>query len=193
MPGSPAHTDPAPEPLKATKRMVPPEVFLRAYLTWFGGLVPEDAARRAHRDNLFDRWHAYLGALGLPDHDIDAPRATQSNTVMLATLGRLGEALCVRSAEHDLHGRTPSAEHTLFAFEPKDGLTRDEFAERLDVLHRTFLGYPLALAPANRVERFKALYDGVQARGNSSKLSPSELAWAAVCTALVQHPEAGLY
>lgn len=186
---------------KERRRLVPPEVYLRAYLGWFGGLAPLDVQARARPRGLFDQWDDYLAALGLPDYRIDLPRALQSNTLMLATLGRLGEVLCVRAAEHDLHGSikgpgTPLADRVVFVFEPtKATPTASEFAERFDVLHRTFLGYPARLAPADRGERFFALYQQIARRhaGKQQPLTPDETAWVAVCTALVQHPEAELY
>ncbi|WP_437742083.1 hypothetical protein WME73_42910 [Sorangium sp. So ce302] len=39
---------------------------------------------------LFDSWGDYLAALGLPDHGLDLPRATQTNALMLAAFERLG-------------------------------------------------------------------------------------------------------
>jgi hypothetical protein len=171
---------------KERRRMVPPEAYLRAYLTWFGGLAPLDVQKRARGKDLFDTWDDYLSALGLPDYRIDVPRQTQSNTLMLATLGRLGEALCVRAAEHDLHAK--QSPKVLFDFDPKD------FDAGFDVLHRAFLGYPAKLAPDGRIARFKNLYDGVVGHhAKKQPLTPDETAWAAVCTALVQHPEAELY
>jgi hypothetical protein len=175
---------------KARRRMVPPEVYLRAYLTWFGGLVPLTVQNRARPKGLFDAWDDYLAALGLPDYKIDLPRQSQSNTLMLATLGRLGEALCVRAAEHDLHAKTPLDQRVVFTFDPAG-----DFAAGFDVLHRTFLGYPARLAPPLRVARFELLFAGVETRhaGAKQPLTAEETAWAAVCTALVQHPEAELY
>jgi hypothetical protein len=184
---------------KERRRMIPPEVYLRAYLGWFGGLAPLDVQNRAKPRNLFDQWDDYLAALGLPDYRIDLPRATQSNTLMLATLGRLGEALCIRAAERDLHGKPPPlAERVVFAFDAKPAPSRAEFAERFDVLHRTFLGYPSALAPEDRVGKFYALYQTIARRHvaaakKNAPLTPDETAWAATCIALVQHPEAELY
>lgn len=177
---------------KERRRMVPPEVYLRAYLTWFGGLVPLEVQQRARPKGLFDAWDDYLAALGLPDYTIDLPRQTQSNTLMLATLGRLGEALCARAAEHDLHARTPLDQRVVFAF---DASGEDAFAAGFDVLHRTFLGYPARLAPAERVARFHALFASIAARhaGAKQPLTADETAWVAVCAALVQHPEAELY
>ena len=180
--------------------MVPPEVYLRAYLGWFGNLAPLDVQQRAKPKNLFDAWDDYLAALGLPDYKIDLPRQTQSNTLMLATLGRLGEALCARAAEHDLHAKTPLEQRVVFAFDTgapagSEANADDAFAQRFDVLHRTFLGYPGALAPPDRVARFHQLFADVAARhaGAKNPLTADETAWVAVCTALVQHPEAELY
>jgi hypothetical protein len=173
--------------------MVPAEAMLRAYLSWFGGLTPEQVVQRAHGGNRFDAWSYYLAALGLPDYHVDAPRVAQSNTVMLAALGRVGEALCAHAAEHDLHDHAPPAARAVFAFEPVAGPTRDQFAAGFDVLHRTFLGYPAHLAPADRVDRFDALYRQVAAHHPRGRLTADETAWVAVCTALVQHPEAELY
>jgi hypothetical protein len=192
---SPALAPSPPEPLpardtvaidttpKERRRMLPPEAYLRAYLGWFGGLAPLDVQARAKPKNLFDAWDDYLAALGLPDYRIDVPRQTQSNTLMLATLGRLGEALCVRAAEHDFAGKTPKDQRVVFAFD-----AQVPFADGFDVLHRTFLGYPVALAPKDRLSRFNTLYQ--YSLGRHKK---PEMAWAAVCTALVQHPEAELY
>jgi hypothetical protein len=175
---------------KERRRMVPPEVYLRAYLGWFGGLAPLDVQARAKPKGLFDAWDDYLAALGLPDYKIDLPRQTQSNTLMLATLGRLGEALCVRAAEHDLHAKQPPV---LFTFDARVQSFED-FVPRFDVLHRTFLGYPVRLAPPDRAQKFFALYSEVAGHHRAkAPLSPDETAWAAVCSALVQHPEAELY
>ncbi len=189
----PAHRtvvlDPTP---KAKRRAVPAEVFLRAYLSWFGELVPNDVFLRARGNDLFDQWAYYLAALGLPDYHVDAPRISQSNTVMLATIGRLGEALCVRSVERDLRAWAPLGDRIIFAFEQPVHPTVETFAPAFDVLHRTFLGYPATLAPKDRIRRFFALYREVASR-RAARLTPDEMAWAAVCTALVQHPEAWLY
>ena len=177
--------------------MVPPEAYLRAYLAWFGGLVPLDVQTKAKPKGMFDAWDDYLSALGLPDYKIDLPRQSQSNTLMLATLGRLGEALCTRAAEHDLHGTVAADTRVVFAFEPVAHPTGDQFTERFDVLHRTFLGYPVKLAPPDRISRYFVLFTSVAERHASTKGKPAltgdELGWVAVCTALVQHPEAELY
>jgi hypothetical protein len=190
-PGHPvAGVAPSPAP---RAQVVPAEAMLRAYLTWFGGLTPEQVVQRAHGNNLFDAWSYYLPALGLPDHHVDAPRVSQSSTVLLAALGRLGEALCAYAAEHDLHDHPALPARAVFAFEPVAGPSRDPFATGFDVLHQTFLGYPARLAPADRIDRFHALYRQVAARHPRGRLTAEETAWAAVCTALVQHPEAELY
>jgi len=175
-------------------RMVPPEAFLRAYLEWFGHLGPRDVPKTARGWKLFDDWYDYLAALGLPDYKIDFPRATQSNTMMLATLGRLGEALCIKSAERDFRGRLPLEERHIYAFELRPVTTVDAFAEPFDVLHRTFLGYPVALAERGRLARFFELYQRVMSRhATAGRLPGDQMAWAAVCSALVTHPETGLY
>ena len=190
---------------KERRRMVPPEAYLRAYLAWFGGLVPLEVQQRARPKGLFDAWDDYLAALGLPDYKNDLPRQEQSNTLMLATLGRLAEALCARAAEHDLHGdKTPLAQRVVFAFtspphvggDAKPGAESDAaFAERFEVLHRTFLGYPAKLAPADRTAKFRTLFNAVVARHATGKaaLTATETGWVAVCTALIEHPEAELY
>lgn len=179
---------------KARPRMMPPEVYLRAYLAWFGGLAPLDVQARARGRGLFDAWDDYLAALGLPDYRVDLPRQTQTNTLMLAAFGRLGEALCLRAVEHDLHDKkiAPS-DRVVFAFAPAGSPSQAQFAERFDVLHRTFLGYPAGLAPAERTARYYALYRAVAKRHPKGPLSADETGWAAVCTALIQHPETGLY
>lgn len=192
-PPTPKQPDgPAPETV-GHPRLVPSEAYLRAYLTWFGGLAPEAAQKRAGRE-LFDRWVDYLTALGLPDYQVDVPRASSSNALMLAATGRLAEALCIRSIEHDLRKQTPLDRRVIFAFELTDAPSRDNFARGFDVLHRTFLSYPVALAPKDRIERFYRLYNDVVGRQRAaSTLTANELGWVAVCTALAQHPEAKLY
>lgn len=175
-------------------RLVPPEAFLRAYLSWFGVVLPNDAFLRARGDDLFDRWPDYIAALGLPDDHADTPRITRSNTVMLAAVGRLGEALCVRSAQRDLHEHTALDKRTLFAFDVIAHPTLAQFSAMFDVLHRTFLGYPATLAPHDRVQRFYQLYQRIAGSSDKrSKLSADETAWVGICSALVQHPEATVY
>ena len=178
---------------KSARRMVPPEAFLRGYLAWFGNLKPGEVYAKARGWNLFDNWADYLAALGLPNYKLDVPRATQSNTMMLATLGRLGEALCIRAAEHDLRGRRPISDRRIFAFDAQPQ-TLEEFEPAFDILHRTFLGYPAALAPADRRARFFELYQRVESRhAPRGRLDAGQMAWAAICSSLVMHPETELY
>lgn len=179
---------------KARPRMMPPEVYLRAYMMWFGGLAPLDVQTTARGKALFDAWDDYLSALGLPDYRLDLPRQLQTNTLMVATFGRLGEVLCIRAAEHDLHRKTPPDQRIVFAFEPIEAPTQAQFGERFDVLHRTFLGYPASLAPPEREQRYFQLFQQVAARHKAKQpLTSEETAWAAICSALVQHPETELY
>jgi hypothetical protein len=194
-----------PEPLPAgevvtlsdtpVQRMLPPEAYLRAYLVWFGGLAPRDVEARARGGGMFDSWDAYLAALGLPDYKRDLPRQEQTNALMLSALGRLGEVLCARAAEHDLHGNRPLASRTVFRFDATPSPDEAQFATSVDILHRKFLGYPLRLAPASRLTRLYTLYRTVASRhaGETTPLTADESAWAAVCTALVQHPEVEVY
>lgn len=179
---------------RVAARMVPTEVFLRSFLVWFGDLTPAQAQAKARGANLFDNWLDYLATLGLPDYRGDIPRADQSNAMMQATLGRLAEALCIRTAERDFGGTIPIDDRKIYAFDSVPRPDTDQFEQRFDVLHRTFLGYPVALAPAERVHRFYALYQQVGARNDDARtLTSDKLAWAAICTALVLHPEAELY
>lgn len=188
----PEHRDYALDDTPAVRRrMVPPEAFLRAYLTWFGGLAPLEVQKRAHGFDLFDQWTDYLAALGLPDYHLDAPRVGQSNAMMMATIGRLAEALCVRAAEHDFRVKTEP--QVVFVFDLVREPSRQDFADRFDILHRTFLGYPIELAPHDRVDKFYAFYRDVAARHASGRLQGDAAAWAATCVALIQHPETGLY
>jgi hypothetical protein len=184
--------------------MVPPEVYMRTYLQLFGGLGPVDvqkAARGNDGNGLFDTWDDYVSALGFPDYRMDVPRQTQTNALMVATFERLGVALCDRAVEHDWHGvpePPPVHDRVIFAFDaPAAALDARGFATRFDVLHRTFLGYPSALAPSQRTERFYALYRAVVAghakQTPKSRFTPSEAGWAAVCYGLVRHPEFHLY
>jgi hypothetical protein len=195
----------APEPLAASEtatvrqgelhRMLPPEAYLRAYLLWFGGLTPRDVEARARGGGMFESWDPYLAALGLPDYKRDLPRQEQSNALMLSALGRLGEVLCARAAERDLHRNLPLTTRVVFRFEAAPTPDLASFSTALDVLHRKFLGYPLRLAPDTRAARLFALYREVASRhtGQASPLTADESAWAAVCTALVQHPEVEIY
>lgn len=202
--GAPVISHSRPEPLpphtviqldmtpKEAPRLLGQEQYLHAYLAWFGGLGPLDVQYKARPKNLFDTWEEYLAALGMPDYRTDVPRATQSNALMAATISRLGEALCVRAAERDFNPKTRPDKRVVFTFEASAVSSRSEFVQRFDVLHRLFLSYPVSLAPKDRAERFFALYQAVAARG-ATTLDPNQRAWAAVCTALIQHPEARVY
>jgi hypothetical protein len=188
---------------KADLRLVPPEVYMRTYLQLFGGLAPIDAQKRARgKDgvNLFDSWDDYVSALGFPDYRSDIPRQVQTNALMVAAFERLGVALCDRALEHDLKSMppTPLGSRLVFDFDvPQAPLDAAGFATRFDVLHRTFLGYPVALAPAERGPRFYGLYQQIVARHRQaspeSRFSPAEAGWAAVCYGLIRHPEFQLY
>jgi hypothetical protein len=178
---------------------------MRTYLHLFGGLAPLDAQKRARGgdgNGLFDTWDDYVSALGFPDYRLDIPRQIQTNALMVATFERLGVALCDRAVEHDLRpakgrGPIPIDERVIFAFEMPAGPVDDkEFAPRFDVLHRTFLGYPAALAPPAREGRFFTLYSTIvaeHAKDAKSRFTPQEAGWAAVCYGLVRHPEFHLY
>ena len=188
---------------KEGPRLVPPEMYIRTYLSLFGGLSPTEAqaaAKGQDGSQLFDTWNDYLASLGLPDYRIDIPRQTQTNTLMLATFERLGVALCDRALEKDVLGATPPprGQRLIFAFDMPAGIDETGFATRFDVLHRTFLGYPAALAPESRAARFFALYSDTVARHSApdagkSRFSPVQSGWATVCYGLVRHPEFHLY
>lgn len=184
---------------KESARLLPAEVYIRAFLDVFGTLSPLEAEELARSGSsaLFDRWRDYLASLGLPDYEKDIARPGSTNAMMLATFERIGAALCERAIERDLRAKPrPAVEkRAVFAFEPTTAEpTAPEFAERFDVLHRTLLGYPAGLAPTERTARFFALYQGVVARHSAkdapkSNFTPSEAGWAAVCHGLVRHPE----
>ena len=188
---------------KEDLRMVPPEAYMRTYLTLFGGLVPVDAQKKARGGDgaaLFDTWDDYVSALGFPDYRLDVPRQTQTNALMVAAFERLGVALCDRSLEHDLKAKqpVPMNQRLIFAFDvPKTPLAEKDFEPRFDVLHRTFLSYPAKLAPPDREARFYKLYSATVADhakdDPKSRFTPEEEGWAAVCYGLVRHPEFHLY
>lgn len=183
-------------------RMVPIEAYMLTYLDLFGGLAPLEVQQRARGpENLFDTWDDYLSALGLPDYKLDVPRQTQTNALMVATFERLGVALCDRAVQSDLEAKEPVPvdKRALFAFDvPKGALDEAAFLPRFDVLHRTFLGYPVSLAPSDRTKRFFDLYQGIvtehaAAGAPKSKFTPEDSGWAAVCYGLVRHPEFHYY
>jgi len=187
---------------KSAQRLMTTEAYIRSYLLLFGGLSPraaETAARGTDSGALFDTWNDYLGALGLPDYRIDLPRGEQTNALMMATFERLGTVLCDRAVERDLRGTLPVAQRVVFAF---DGVPTSPgmptFASRFDVLHRTILGYPAAMAPTDRTARFFTLYRETVARHQAtgapaSRLTPQEAGWATVCYGLIRHPEFHTY
>jgi hypothetical protein len=168
----------------------------------FGGMTPiqvQVAARGKDSSALFDTWNGYLSSLGLPDYRIDMARANQSNTLMLATFERLRIVLCDRALENDLQMSTPLENRRVYAFDlPTGTLDRDGFAQRFDVLHRTFLGYPAALAPSSRIDSFLKLYQDTVARhaaqgAPTSRFTPTQAGFAAVCYGLMGHAEFHLY
>jgi hypothetical protein len=183
---------------KEGPRVVPPEAYLRTYLQLFGGLSPLEVQAAAKSNQLFDTWNDYLGLIGLPDYATDIPRGTQTNALMLATFERIGIALCDKALEHDLKSSPakPIAERRIYAFDmPAAAPTEAEFAERFDVMHRTFLGYPAALAATPRTASYFKLYNDIVAAPptTNGKFKPEETGWAAICYGLVRHPEFHLY
>jgi hypothetical protein len=186
---------------KADLRLVPPEVYMCTYLQLFGGLAPLEVQKRARGKDgsgLFDSWDDYVSALGFPDYRSDIPRQQQTNALMVAAFERLGIALCDRALEHDLKTKPVPSERFVFDFElPLAPLDAAGFAPRFDVLHRTFLGYPAALAPPERRARFYGMYQQIVAAhakaSPKSRLSPTEAGLAAVCYGLIRHPEFQLY
>jgi hypothetical protein len=202
-----ASSDPQPAPTAAQPDPLPPghgtsvDTYIRSYLRIFGGLAPLDAQKAltgSDGPQLFNAWDDYLGALGLPDYRYDVPRLTQTNTLMLATFERAGVALCDRALEHD-RTMTP---HFVFDFDVHAPVASvQDFAPRFDILHRTFLGYPAALAQTDRVTRFYQLWtNNAQLHATAppsdagvSRFTANEAAWAAVCYGLVRHPEFHTY
>lgn len=180
---------------KEDRRLMPAEVYLRTYLDLFGGLSPLEVQARARPGGLFDSWSDYAAALGLPEYRHDLPRAAQGNALMLATTERLATALCVRAAEHDLRGNLPPGQRLVFAFPgTPQPATQAAFAPLFDVVHRTFLGYPAALAPPGRTERFFALFQSTLSRPRPrGPLAAVEAAWVNVCLGLARHPEFTTY
>lgn len=187
---------------KEAPRLMAAESYMRSYLRLFGGLTALQAQRdlTSNSGQLFDAWSNYLAALGLPNYAIDLPRGGQTNALMVATFERLGAALCDRALEKDwkVAGGTPIDKRLIFAFDaaanPADAAA---FADRFDVLHRTFLGYPAKLAPTDRTATyFKLFQDVIAAHPKDPKASrflATEAGWAAVCAGLVRHPEFQLY
>lgn len=189
---------------KDGRRLLRAEVYLRSLVRLFGASDPQDLLRRARTvdDTISNEWDTYLSALPLPSYEFDTPRARESNALMQADYERLGELLCTYAASTELHAAAPMGARRVFAFDPPAGagaIDAATFAPRFDVLHRLFLAYPAALAPASRAARYLDLYNQVVAAhadpdgGPRSSLAPGEAGWAAVCSALIRHPEFQLY
>lgn len=189
-------------------RLVPAETLIRSYTAIFGDLIPPEIRKNysvGNRKGRYFGWEEHLSALGLPDYHRDLPRVTQTNTIMVAEFERLATMLCDRSANRDLVPQPPPktppdaelkelvqvSAPPVFAFAVKPGpLTAAEFKPRFDVLHRTFLGYPVELAPRERLAEFHALYTRVEERHRVEKKGrPFVSAWSSVCQGLARHPE----
>lgn len=187
---------------KEDVRLMPAEAYLRMYLHLFGSAPPVDVQKRARGNDgaaLFDNWGDYLSAMGFPDYRNDLPRGTQTNGLMMAAFDRLGMALCVRAAEHDLRDATPVRERLVFAFAgiPTPN-QRPAFTAAFDTLHRTFLGYPARLAPPGRIDAFYEMFSATVTRHGQPgtarfRLTPVQAGWMSVCLALVRHPEFQTY
>jgi len=97
---------------------------------------------------------------------------------MLATFGRLGEALCIRSAEHDLHERPDIGKRIVFSRSIRWGALRSRLFSAVRRPSPNLPRYPAELAAANRVGRFYGLFVTVSANHTKDpRLSPEELAW----------------
>jgi hypothetical protein len=185
---------------KEAPRLMLAEAYMRSYLALFGGLSPlaaQTLARGTDGSQLFDTWNDYLLTLGFPAYTLDIPRQSAPNAVMVASFERVGIALCDRALEHDWLGTAPppAAQRLIYAFDMPTGTpTQADFAAGFDVMHRTFLNYPAALAPTDRTTRFFTLYsDVVAAHTQKTRFTPAQAGWAAVCYGLVRHPEFHLY
>jgi hypothetical protein len=183
-------------------RTMTAETYLQSYMALFGASSPSEVAtlaKGADGREIFETWSDHIGALGLPDYATDIARAGDTNALMLGAYERLGMALCERAAERDLRATGGSTARIVFDFSlPSNSLDRAAFDAGFDVLHRTTLGYPARLAPRSRSEGFFKLYSTVvgshgQAGAVTSRLSPAEAGWAAVCEGLLRHPEFHLY
>lgn len=187
---------------KESPRLMPAENYMRSYLRIFGGLTPLQAqtALATGGDGLFDSWSNYLAAMGLPNYAVDLPRGAQTNALMVASFERLGIALCDKALLKDWSVVTPVAmeKRLVYAFDPpKDATDKAAFAAAFDVLHRTFLGYPVKLAPTNRVDTYFDLFNQVTSAHTkdpkASKFTANQAGWASMCYGLVRHPEFHLY
>jgi hypothetical protein len=186
---------------KEDPRLLGAETLVRSYVSVFGALAPLEAQRvlQSGGSALFDTWNDYLGALGFPDYRVDLPRNAQTNALMVATFERVGAALCDAALQRDKALPSGSAQRAVFDFDlPADAnpskLTLAQFTPGFDSLHRLFLGYPAALAPTDRTNRFFALYQGtVAVHAAGGRFKPNEAGWAAVCQGLARHPEFHFY
>jgi hypothetical protein len=185
---------------KEGPRLLPTELWLRTYTNLIGGATLADAQAIARGGDLgvvFDSFADYLGALGLPDYPDGVARASQTNSLMIATIDRMAIALCIRAAERELGPTAPPvASRRVFAFDPPSTVDETTFTAPFDVLHVTFLGYPVALAETPRVKRYLALYQKAVAdlaTSPKSRFTPVQAGWAAVCYGLARHPETQAY
>ena len=187
---------------KESPRLMAAECYMRSYLRIFGALTPLQAQTQlaAGGDALFDSWNNYLAAMGLPNYTLDLPRGNQTNALMVATFERLGIALCDKALLKDWSTTTPVplAQRAVYAFDaPKDLTDKTAFSAAFDVLHRTFLGYPVKPAPTNRVDTYCELFNKITATHTTdpkaSRFTANQAAWAAMCYGLVRHPEFQLY
>lgn len=187
---------------KESPRLMAAEGYMRSYLRIFGALSPLQAQTQlaAGGDGLFDSWSNYLAAMGLPNYTLDLPRGAQTNALMVATFERLGIALCDKAVLKDWSTAAPvaMAQRAVYAFDPpKDITDKVAFTAALDVLHRTFLGYPIKLAPTPRADKYFDLFTKISATHTTdpklSRFTANQAAWAAMCYGLVRHPEFQLY
>jgi hypothetical protein len=201
VPEIPGHENlPVDNSRKEGPRLLSGETLIRSYLSLFGGLAPLEMQTRLRgttptgQNALFDTWIDYLSALGMPDYGLDTPRFDQTNPLMLAAFERIGVALCDRAVTSDLRN-TDTAQRVVFRFALTTAAPSDtELDQRIGVLHRRFLAYPLAMAPDGRAARFRQLYRGTVARAATRPgMNPTEAAWATVCYAFVRHPEFHVY
>jgi hypothetical protein len=201
VPEIPGHENlPVDNSRKEGPRLLSGETLIRSYLSLFGGLAPLEMQTRLRGTTptgqaaLFDTWTDYLAALGMPDYGLDIPRFDQTNPLMLAAYERIGVALCDRAVTSDLRA-TDATQRVVFRFNLPAGAPSDtELDQRIGMLHRRFLAYPLAMAPDGRAARFRQLYRDTAARtATRPGMNPTEAAWATVCYAFVRHPEFHVY
>ena len=202
----PGHSSIEDNSKKEGPRLLPPETYMRTYLQFFDNkktpLELETYMRGLDDSGVFDRWADYLGSLGMPDYKLDVGRQDHTNTLMVASLERLGIALCIRKAEVELNvegAPPPLSARTVFAFDmTPQNPTDTEFLERFDKMHRIFLGYPVSMADPKRVPRFLGVFRDIihrheAAGAPTSRFTPQQAGWAGMCYALVRHPEFQMY